>query len=142
MKQNGNKSVSDERRAERRRLDAISKVILDAAFEIHTTLGPGLLESAYAKALFYEMQDRGLHVLEEQPVPATWKGRSIGLGFRADLVVERSVLIELKAVEAVRDVHRAQLRTYLKLLDFRLGLLINFNETLLKNGYSRIVNNF
>ena len=81
-------------------------------------------------------------MLEEQPVPATWKGRSIGLGFRADLVVERSVLIELKAVEAVRDVHRAQLRTYLKLLDFRLGLLINFNETLLKNGYSRIVNNF
>jgi GxxExxY protein len=118
----------------------VAKQIVDAAFHIHTTLGPGLMESVYETVLADELQARGLRFVRQQPIPIVYKGRSIGEAFKADLVVEDKVIIEIKSVEAVAPVYKKQLRTYLRLANKRLGLLINFNVALIKDGITRIAN--
>jgi len=118
----------------------ISKHIVDAAFRIHTTLGPGLYESVYQVTLQYELNKRGLSFDRQKPVPVVYEGIRLEKGFRADFIVEDKVIIELKSVEVTAPVHRKQLLTYLRLADKRLGLLINFTVGLIKDGISRVVN--
>jgi GxxExxY protein len=118
----------------------IARLIVDAAYQIHTILGPGLLESVYQTVLAYELGKRGLAVTRQTPIPVLYEGISFDEGFRADLLVQGKVIVELKSVEKVAPVHRKQLLTYLRLADKRLGLLINFGEALIKNGITRIVN--
>ena len=118
----------------------ISKQIVDAAFKIHTRLGPGLLESVYEAVLAYELRKRGLRVERQKAIPVVYEEVRLDEGFRADLVVEDKVIIELKSVEAIARVHKKQVLTYLRLSNLRLGLLINFGEELIKDGISRVVN--
>ena len=118
----------------------IAREIVDAAYKIHTTLDPGLLESVYETVLSAELRKRGLSVERQQAIPVVYEGERVDLGFRADLVVEKKVIVEIKSVEAVNPVHHKQLLTYLRLADKRLGLLINFNVALIKQGIKRIVN--
>ena len=113
---------------------------LGKAIEIHQQLGPGLLESVYQHVLAYELRKLGLEVTEEHPIPVVWDNQKLEVGFRADLLVENQVIVELKSIEAVTDVHKKILLTYLKIADKRLGLIINFREELLKNGICRSVN--
>jgi GxxExxY protein len=120
--------------------NAIATEIVDAAFRIHTTLGPGLLESVYQTVLAYELGRRGLRAVSQQPIPVVYDGIRIETGFRADLIVEDKVIVEIKSVELLAPVHRKQLLTYLRLADKRLGLLINFHVALIKDGITRIVN--
>jgi GxxExxY protein len=120
--------------------NAIAKEIVDAAFRIHTTLGPGLLESVYQTVLAYELGRRGLRTVCQQAIPVIYENVRIDTGFRADLVVEDKVILEIKSVEVLAPVHKKQLLTYLRLADKRLGLLINFNVTLIKDGIIRVVN--
>ncbi|MFI5172102.1 MAG: GxxExxY protein [Chitinophagales bacterium] len=119
----------------------LSRIIVDIAFKIHTSLGPGLFENVYEEILEYELKDSGLLVEKQKPVFITWAGNKIRKkAFKADLIVEDKVLIELKSIETLTKVHYKQVRTYLILTDIKLGLLINFNEELIKNGIHRIVN--
>jgi GxxExxY protein len=118
----------------------IAKQIVDAAYKIHTKFGPGLLESAYEAMLAYELQKRGLDVTCQQPIPIIYEEVHLEVGYRADLIVEDKVIIELKSVEKTAPVHKKQLLTYLKIADKRLGLLINFGEALIKTGITRVVN--
>jgi GxxExxY protein len=120
--------------------NAIAKETVDAAFRIHTTLGPGLLESVYDTVLAYELGRRGLRTVRQQPIPVVYEDVRIDTGFRADLVVEDKVIVEIKSVELLAPVHKKQLLTYLRLADKRLGLLVNFNVALIKDGITRIVN--
>lgn len=120
----------------------LSKIILDVAFNIHRELGPGLFESVYEEIMHYEFtEEKGLYVQRQEIIPVTWKSKTMELGFKADLIVEREVLIEIKSVEEIKPVHLKQVMTYLKLTGLKLALLINFKEALLKNGIKRIVNN-
>ena len=119
----------------------IAREVVDAAFRMHKTLGPGLLESVYETVLAYELNRRGLHTVRQQPVPVVYEDVRIDTGFRADLLVQDKVIIEIKSVEVLAPVHKKQLLTYLRLADKRLGLLINFHEVLIKDGITRIVNN-
>ncbi|MDP1560130.1 MAG: GxxExxY protein [Pirellulaceae bacterium] len=119
----------------------IAKIVVDAAYHIHVKLGPGLLESVYEFVLAYELRKRGLTVVRQQPIPVVYDELQFDEGFRADLIVNDLVIIEVKSVEKVHPVHKKQLLTYLRLADRRLGLLINFGETLIKDGISRIANN-
>ena len=118
----------------------ISKIIFDLGLKIHKNLGPGLLESAYEECLFYEISKAGLFVEKQKPMPLIYEEVKLDIGYRMDLLVEKSVVIEVKSCEALNDVHLAQVLTYLKLNGCRLGLLINFNTNLFKNGYRRILN--
>jgi len=118
----------------------ISNRIIGIAIQVHQTLGPGLLESAYKECLYYRLQRECLFVEKEKPMPLVFEEVKLDCGYRIDLLVERKVVIEIKSVEALNDVHFAQTLTYMKLGSFKLGLLINFNVTLLKNGIRRIVN--
>ena len=118
----------------------IAREIVNAAYVVHKRLGPGLLESVYEAVLAYELSKRRLQVTRQQAIPVHYDGLRLELGFRADLVVEDKVIVELKSVEAVAPVHAKQLLTYLRLADKRLGLLINFGEILIKDGITRIVN--
>jgi len=118
----------------------ISGTVVDVAMHIHRQLGPGLLESVYQKVMAYELRKRGLDVQEEVAIPVVWEEVKMEVGFRADLVVEHKVIVELKSVERVTPVVKKILLTYLRLADKRLGLLINFGEALLKDGISRVVN--
>src|SRR5579863_9198000 len=118
----------------------VAQQIVDAALRVHTALGPGLLESVYQAALAYELEKRGLRVTRQQAIPVIYEAIRIDTGFHADLVVENKVIVEIKSVETVAPVHKKQLLSYLKLADKRLGLLINFNVVLIKNGITRIVN--
>ena len=120
--------------------NAIATEIVDAAFRIHTTLGPGLLESVYQTVLAYELGRRGLRTVSQQPIPVVYENIRIDTGFRADLGVEDKVIIEIKSVELIAPVHKKQLLTYLRLADKRLGLLINFQVALIRDGITRIVN--
>ncbi len=120
--------------------DRISKIILGAAIEVHRELGPGLLESAYATCLTKELLERGLYVEKEKSLPVIYKGEEIDCHYRMDLLVENLVVVEIKAVGLIMPIHHAQTMTYLKLSKKRLGLLLNFNETLLKQGINRIIN--
>ena len=119
----------------------ISKIILGCALKIHKALGPGLLESAYQECLFYELKKAGLSVEKEKALPLIYEDVNLEVGYRIDLLVENKVVVEIKSVEGLNDIHLAQILTYLKLSDCKLGLLINFNEALLKNGFRRVVNN-
>jgi GxxExxY protein len=118
----------------------IAQIAVDAAYTIHVALGPGLLESVYQLALVYELRKRELDVEAEVPIPISYDGIHLGEGFRADIIIEGKVILELKSVEKVAPVHKKQLLTYLKLADMRLGLLINFGAPLIKHGITRIVN--
>ena len=122
-------------------LNHISGQIVDAAVHVHMKLGPGLLESVYERILAHELEKRGLLVERQTPVPIVYDDIRFEEGFRADLIVEKSVIVELKSVETLAPVHSKQLLTYLKLMDYRLGLLINFGAPLLKDGIKRIANN-
>ena len=119
----------------------ISNIIIGKAIEVHKSLGPGLLESAYQECLYYELIESGLKVEKEKPMPVIYKDIKLDHGYRIDLLVEDKVVVELKTVDAIMDVHEAQILTYLKLGDYKLGLLINFNVQLLKKGIRRFVNN-
>ncbi len=118
----------------------VSAIIVDAALKVHRTLGPGLLESVYEAALTLELRKRGLTVEGQKEIPVVYEGVEMGVGFRADLIVSGLVLIELKSVEALKDIFKKTTLTYLRLTGLRLGLLMNFNEVLLKDGIKRIVN--
>ena len=118
----------------------ISKKIIGCAIEVHKQLEPGLLESAYQECLYYELKQSGLHVQKEKPMPIVYKEIKLDHGYRIDLLVEEKVVIEIKTVEAFNDVHTAQVLTYLRLGNYKLGLLFNFQTTILKNGIKRIIN--
>ncbi len=118
----------------------LATIIVDSAFKVHTTLGPGLLETVYQAALAYELNKRGLHVVRERGIPAIYEEVRLELGFRADIIVESKVIIEVKSIESLAPVHGKILLTYLRLTDLRLGLLINFNVALIKDGIRRVVN--
>jgi GxxExxY protein len=120
----------------------ITGIIIDTAISIHRRLGPGLLESVYAAILAHELRKRGLRVQTEVPIPVVWEQVRLEVGFRADLIVEGLVVVEVKSVEVLAPVHKKQLLTYLRLADKRVGLLINFGAELLKQGIHRIVNGF
>ena len=117
-----------------------AREIVNAAYKIHTTLGPGLLESVYEATLAYELGKRGIEVVRQQPIPVVYESIRMEMGFRADLIVGGSVIVELKSVEIVAPVHKKQLLTYLRLADKRLGLLVNFGAELIKDGITRVVN--
>ena len=119
----------------------IAKLVVDAAYHVHTKLGPGLLESVYEVVLAHEIEKRGLAIKRQVSIPIQYDELVFDEGFRADIVVEDSVILELKSVEAVASVHKKQLLTYLKLADKRLGILLNFGAPLIKKGIFRIVNN-
>jgi GxxExxY protein len=121
-------------------LERIATVVVDAAFKIHARLGPGLLETVYEVILARQLEQRGLRVRRQVPVPIVFEGIRFDEGFRADLIVENQLLLELKSVETLAPVHAKQVLTYLRLLDLRLGLLINFGAPLFKNGIKRIAN--
>ncbi|MHB8654953.1 MAG: GxxExxY protein [Terriglobia bacterium] len=118
----------------------IATQVVDAAYKIHTTLGPGLFESVYETIMEQELTKRGLRVARQQALPVVWESVHLEAGFRVDLLVENKVIVEIKSVEALAPVHRKQLLTYLGLADKRLGLLINFDTELIKNGIARVVN--
>ncbi|NER18624.1 GxxExxY protein [Spongiivirga citrea] len=119
--------------------DKISNIVIGCAIEVHKNLGPGLLESAYQECLFYELKKNNLEVEKEKALPIIYKEVKLDHGYRLDLLVENKVVIELKTVEALNDVHTAQVLTYLKLGGYKLGLLFNFHSTLLKNNMRRFV---
>jgi GxxExxY protein len=123
------------------RENEISREIVDAAYKIHTGLGAGLLESVYEAVMAYELQKRGLRFERQKSIPVVYEGMHLGEGFRADFIVENLVIIELKSVEYIAPVHKKQLLTYLRLTNKHLGLLVNFNTDLIKNGITRLVNN-
>ena len=118
----------------------ISERIIGCAIEVHKSLGPGLLESAYLECLFYELQQAGLSVEKQKPLPLIYKDVKLDAGYRLDLIVEGKVIIELKSVEALNEIHIAQLLTYLKLSGCKLGLLMNFNVLRVIDGLKRLVN--
>ncbi len=119
----------------------ISKIIVDCAYRVHKSLGPGLLESTYEACMYYELDKNNLVVHRQKVLPVVYDNLKLEAGYRLDLLVENKVIIELKSVKKLDDVHTAQMITYLKLSDCKLGLLINFNVSLIKYGIKRIVNN-
>lgn len=123
-------------------LNNLSGAILDSAIEVHKTLGgPGLLESVYEEALAFELQMRGMTVARQTKVPIIYKGKTIKQPFVADMIVDHKVIVEIKSVETYNPIYSAQLLTYLRLSDKQLGLVINFGERYIKNGFHRVVNN-
>jgi GxxExxY protein len=121
-------------------INAITGAIINAAIEVHKALGPGLLESAYEACLVYELRNQGFQVEEQKPLPLIYKDVSLDCGYRIDLLVNNMVLVELKSVDTIAPIHQAQVLSYLKLSGIKVGLLINFNVKLLKNGLHRLVN--
>jgi GxxExxY protein len=124
------------------RLDQISRRIIGAAIEVHRHLGPGLLESAYQSCLVFELRQQGLRVEEQKPLPVTYKEVKLDCGYRLDLVVEDEIIVEVKAIEKLLPIHEAQLLSYLRLSNKKVGLLMNFHVPVLKDGLKRIVNEF
>jgi GxxExxY protein len=118
----------------------ITDKIIGCAIEVHRALGVGLLESAYQECLYYDLKNLGLHVEKEKPMPVVYKEVRLDQGYRMDLVVEKKVVVEVKAVEFLTDVHKAQVLTYLRLGNYKLGLLINFHSPILTKGVKRIIN--
>ena len=119
-------------------LDSLGKLIVDSAFQVHRTLGPGLLESVYEHCMVHELAKRGISVKRQVSLPVIYDGETIDAALKLDVLVEDAVILEIKAVERVQPVHRAQLLTYLKLADKRLGFLMNFNVPLIRDGISRL----
>ena len=122
-------------------MNELSYLVINRAMKVHKALGPGLLESAYKECLFYELKSAGLNVEKEKPLPLIYEQVKLECGYRVDLWVENRLIIEVKAVEALNNVYLAQTLTYLKLSGIKLGLLINFNVVMLKDGIRRVVNN-
>ena len=118
----------------------IAKIIVDCSYKVHKEFGPGLLENVYQAALAYELTKRGLTVHTERGIPVEYDGGRLNVGFRADIVVENKVIVECKSIDALAPIHWKILLTYLRLSDMRLGLLINFNVELIKDGIRRVVN--
>ncbi|MGG9964297.1 GxxExxY protein [Ferruginibacter sp. SUN106] len=118
----------------------IATIIIGCAIDVHRAFGPGLLESAYRECLHYDLTEKGLFVAKEKPMPIVYKEVKLDHGYRMDLLVENKVVVELKRTEAINDVHIAQLLTYLKLGNYKLGLIINFQNKLLKDGIKRLIN--
>lgn len=118
----------------------ISKIVFDAALRVHRTLGPGLLESAYEECLFFELKKTGFKIEKQKPLPLVYEEVHLEIGYRVDIMIENKFIIEIKAVEMLNDVHMAQILTYLKLSGCKLGMLINFNVDLIKNGVKRVIN--
>ena len=119
----------------------LSKIVVDLGIKVHRVLCPGLLESAYEECLYYEINQYGLFVEKQKSLPLIYEDIKMAVGYRIDLFVEKKLIIEIKSVEALNDLHLAQILTYLKLSNCKLGLLMNFNTALLKNGIRRVVNN-
>lgn len=119
----------------------LSRIVFNCALKVHQTLGPGLLEIAYEECLFYELKKLGLEIEKQKPLPLIYEEVKLDIGYRLDIIVENKLILEIKSVDALNEVHFAQLLTYLKLTNCKLGLLINFNVALIKNGVRRIVNN-
>ncbi|MCD0464044.1 GxxExxY protein [Flavobacterium sp. ENC] len=119
----------------------LSKVVFNCSLKVHQTLGPGLLESAYEECLYYELKKTGLEIEKQKPLPLIYEEVRLDIGYRLDIIIENKLILEIKAVDALNEIHFAQLLTYLKLTNCKLGLLINFNVALIKNGIRRIVNN-
>lgn len=124
------------------RINEITDKVIGCAIKVHTELGPGLLESAYQECLFHELLSENLIVEKEKPLPLVYKGVKLECGYRIDLLVENKVIVELKSVERLTDVHMAQVLTYLKLSNNKIGLLINFNVYRLKDGLRRLINKY
>ncbi|MEN8192974.1 MAG: GxxExxY protein [Bacteroidota bacterium] len=118
----------------------ISKIVFDCALKVHKALGPGLLESAYEECLFYELKKTTLKVEKQKPLPLIYGEVKLEIGYRIDIIIENKFIIEIKSVEALNDIHLAQVLTYLKLSNCKLGMLINFNVVLIKNGIKRVIN--
>lgn len=119
----------------------ISNRIIGLAIEVHTALGPGLLESAYKECLYYKLSKEGFYVEKEKPMPLIFEEVKLEIGYRVDLLVEKKVMLEIKSVESLNDIHLAQVLTYLKLSECKLGLILNFNVSKLKDGIKRVVLN-
>jgi len=119
----------------------LSKIVFDSGMKVHKVLGPGLLESAYEECLYYEIQKCGISVEKQKALPLIYEDVKLDVGYRIDLLVGKKIVVEIKSVEALNDLHLAQTLTYLKLSGCKLGLLINFNTVLFKNGVKRVVNN-
>ena len=122
--------------------EEISKIVFESALKVHKDLGPGLLESAYEECLFYELKKTNLKIEKQKPLPLIYEEVKLEIGYRIDIIIENKFIIEVKSVEALNDVHLAQLLTYLKLSECKLGLLINFNVLLLKDGIKRVISGF
>jgi len=118
----------------------LSKIVIGYAIEVHKALGPGLLESAYKECLYHELLSAGFNIEKEKPIPIIYKDIHLDHGYRIDLLVEKKLVLELKTVEELNNMHLAQMLTYLRLGNFKLGLLINFNTVLLKKGIRRVIN--
>jgi len=118
----------------------LSKIVFDAGLKVHRSLGPGLLESAYQACLFHELLKSGLKVEREKPLPLIYDGKKLDIGYRMDIVLANKLVIEIKSIEGIHNLHLAQLLTYLKLSGCKLGLLINFNCLLFKDGVRRVIN--
>ncbi|MCU0320763.1 MAG: GxxExxY protein [Chitinophagaceae bacterium] len=118
----------------------LSKIVFDAGLKVHKSLGPGLLESAYEECLYFELVNLGLYVEKQKGLPLVYEKVNLDIGYRVDLLLEHKLIIEIKAVEALNDIHLAQVLTYLKLSNCKLGLLINFNTVLFKDGIKRVIN--
>ena len=122
--------------------EEVIKIVLDEAFHIHKTIGPGILENVYQTCLSYRLRQRGLIVELEKPIPVIFEEIKMDCGYRADIVVEGKVIVETKNIEAIADIHIAQLLTYLRFLNLRHGLILNFKTVLLKNGIKRVLNGY
>lgn len=118
----------------------LSKIVFDASLKVHNALGPGLLESAYQECLYHELKKTELFIQKEKPLPLIYETVKLDCGYRLDLIIEDKLIIEVKSVETLTDIHLAQVLTYLKLSNCKLGLLINFNVLLLKDGFRRVIN--
>ena len=119
--------------------EKVFKKVLDCSFQVHTALGPGLLESSYEECLLYEIRQIGLKVAKQVPLPLVYKDVKLDIGYRVDLLVENKVIVEIKSIEALADIHMAQILTYMKLSGCKLGLLVNFNVRHLKDGIKRVI---
>ena len=118
----------------------IASIVFESALKVHKRLGPGLLESAYEECMFYELKKKNLKVEKQKALPLIYDEVRLDIGYRLDLIIEDKFIVEIKAVESLNDIHLAQILTYLRLSDCKLGMLINFNVTLLKNGVKRVIN--
>lgn len=119
----------------------ISAIVVDTCYKIHVKLGPGLLESVYEAILHHELTKRGLSVERQKPLPVLWDGIKLDIGFRSDLIINNKVILEIKSIEQITDIHAKQVLTYLKITKMKLGLLINFNVPIIKFGIKRVVSN-
>ncbi|HMM80169.1 MAG TPA: GxxExxY protein [Pyrinomonadaceae bacterium] len=123
-------------------IDRLTETVIGAAIEVHREIGPGLLESAYEECLAFELSLRGLRFERQKPLPVRYKGVNLDCGYKLDLLVENELILEIKAVSSLLPIHEAQVLSYLRMMDLRVGLLLNFHATVLKNGLKRIVNKF